>query len=84
MNALSGTDSPLSQAQEADFPAIPRWWPRLSIRHKNEIENDLNAQLSESTIEEIEHLLSVTLTRKPHFLSQHDRDFIVTQGEPVD
>lgn len=84
MDALSGTDSPLSQVKGDEFPAIQRWWPRLSIRHKDEIEQDLNAQLSVSALEEIEQILAVTLPRAPHFLSQHDRDFVVTQGEAVD
>lgn len=76
-----------------DLPPIEDWWPLLPIELKHRILRDLNAPLSPVTLDGIRRIVSgdagdplqqVEQGYDIIRLSSADRDFILTQSEPVD
>jgi len=67
-----------------ELPAIERWWPELSIPAKHDLQNNLRGEVSERVLTEIETLLSCSIPRSNHRLSDAERAFIETQTEIVD
>ncbi len=69
--------------------AIERWWPRLDAERKHEIQADLDAALSALTVAQIAEITAQEITAQQlaggvWLLTATEKDFIRTQGEPVD
>lgn len=67
-----------------EHSAIERWWPPLVAESKHEIQQDLDAALSEETVRRIEAILGREIEREEWLLTSFEKDFIRTQGEAVD
>lgn len=62
--------------------SIERWWPRLSIEAKHAVLEDARRPLTAQVLDEIEE---ITGHRREHDrLDGDERDFVLTQVEPVD
>lgn len=66
---------------ERSAPSIEDWWPRLSIRSKHRLLEDLEAPVHIEVAAEIEQLTGASA---PDLLSPAERRFVLTQIEPVD
>ncbi|AMB59819.1 hypothetical protein [Microterricola viridarii] len=63
---------------------IERWWPQLSAEGKHEIQADLDAVLSAETVAQIAEITGLEIVEAEWVLTAAEKDFIRTQGEPVD
>jgi hypothetical protein len=72
-HATPDRDDPLS---------IERWWPHLSIEAKHAVLEDARRPLPPEVLNEIEAITGHRPDRDR--LDEHERDFVRTQGEPVD
>ncbi|MFF2273581.1 hypothetical protein ACFVTX_14985 [Agromyces sp. NPDC058136] len=66
---------------KATAPSIEDWWPRLSIRSKHRMLEDLEAPIHAEVAAEIERISGA---HAPDLLSLDERRFVLTQIEPVD
>jgi hypothetical protein len=74
MDATQGSSTP-------DRVAIERWWPKLSIRARHRVLDDLDAEIDADTAAEIE---SLTGEAAPDRLTASEQAYVRTQIEPVD
>lgn len=65
-----------------ELPSIERWWPPLSAHAKHSIQRDLDAPIEAAVLVEIALIVGFAVDEKA--LTQHEKDFIETQGQPVD
>ncbi|MFE6964646.1 hypothetical protein ACFVAJ_06005 [Agromyces sp. NPDC057679] len=66
---------------QASRPAIEDWWPKLSIRAKHRVLEDLEAPIHAEVAAEIERISG---GHAPDLLTHEERRFVLTQIEPVD
>ncbi|PPL17615.1 hypothetical protein [Microterricola pindariensis] len=64
--------------------AIERWWPLLDADGKHEIQSDLDAALGARTRAQIGEIIGQEIAEVEWLLTAAEKDFIRTQGEPVD
>lgn len=62
--------------------SIERWWPHLSIESKHAVLEDARRPLTAVVLAEIEAITGHRPDRDR--LDQAERDFVLTQVEPVD
>lgn len=65
------------------LPEVHQWWPHLSARAKQHLEETEDGAIPEDVREEIERIIDETVDSAAR-LSDGDRTFIRTQREAVD
>ena len=65
------------------LPEVHRWWPQLSARSKQRLEEQQDGLVPDDVREEIERIVGGTVEPTAR-LSDGDRTFIRTQQEMVD
>jgi hypothetical protein len=73
----------MSQPEIPMLPEIHQWWPRLSARSKQLLEDADEGVVPDEVREEIERITGATVDPSAR-LSDGDRRFIRTQQEMVD
>ncbi|KQW05061.1 hypothetical protein ASC66_15420 [Leifsonia sp. Root4] len=68
----------------AEHIAIERWWPQLIAASKHRIQGDLEAPLPDEIVRQIEAIIGRDIEGDGWVLTEGEKDFIRTQGEPVD
>jgi hypothetical protein len=68
----------------AEHIAIERWWPQLIAASKHEIQRDLDAPLPDEIVRQIEAIIGRDVDVDSWVLTENEKDFVRTQGEPVD
>jgi len=66
----------------SELPAIHEWYPKLSMDAKHTLHDDI-VVIPDGVREEIGEIVGFAVPEGAT-LSEADRDFIRTQGEPVD
>ena len=68
----------------AEHIAIERWWPQLIAASKHRIQQDLDSPLPDEIVRQIEAIVGRDIGVDAWVLTAGEKDFIRTQGEPVD
>ncbi|RZU67032.1 hypothetical protein EV379_3407 [Microterricola gilva] len=68
----------------AEHIAIEHWWPQLIAASKHRIQRDLDAPLADEIVRQIEAIVGRDIDGEGWVLTEWEKDFIRTQGEPVD